>query len=65
MKNFQDKKLSRDEAKNVLGGVRNPADDCPPGTYEYTCVITGGDLSHLTYVKYCIPNGQPTPGCFS
>jgi hypothetical protein len=68
MKNFQGKKLSRDEAKNVLGGLRNPADDCPGGTHEYTCVMSAPGESgigggQVLYLKYCVPDGQQNPPC--
>ncbi|MFD0794340.1 hypothetical protein ACFQZX_11990 [Mucilaginibacter litoreus] len=70
MKNFKDyqkKRLTREEARNVLGGVRNPDDDCPAGTHEYICVTTapGGQsgLDDLIYLRYCVQDGQPNPPC--
>lgn len=68
MLNKKYKPLSREEAKIVLGGYRNPDDDCPVGTHEYICVqsvpghsgIGGGDL---LYLRYCVQDGQANPPC--
>jgi len=68
LKNYQKNALTREEAKRVLGGVRNPADDCPSGTHEYTCVTSAPGESgigggQLIYLHYCVQDGQPNPPC--
>lgn len=69
MLNKKFKPLSREEAKKVLGGVRDPNDPlCPMGTHEYICAqsnnlqsgIGGGQI---TYLRYCVQDGQPNPPC--
>jgi hypothetical protein len=63
------KPLSREEAKQVLGGVRDPHDPiCPAGTHEYVCAQSNPGQSgigggQITYLRYCVPDTQPNPPC--
>lgn len=63
MKNFDSKRLSREEQRKVLGGLKNVNDDCPAGTHEFICVTGGGGLDGLIYIRYCVPDYETNPQC--
>ncbi|MFD0794341.1 hypothetical protein ACFQZX_11995 [Mucilaginibacter litoreus] len=64
MKEFRNKfkQLSREEAKAVLGGVRDPnspPEQCPSGTHKFTCLY-GTDR-----IEYCVDDNVGNPDCGS
>lgn len=63
LKNYQKNALSREEAKRVLGGLRDVNADCPGGTHEFICVTGGTGLDNLIYIRYCVPDTEQNPPC--
>ena len=62
--------LTRAEAKNIMGGLKDVNDECPIGTHEFLCTTSSpstepgdGGLSHVIHLRYCIPNNEPDPYC--
>ncbi|GGH04176.1 hypothetical protein [Mucilaginibacter phyllosphaerae] len=68
LKNYQKNALSREEAKKVLGGLRDVNADCPGGTHEFICVTSapgesGVGSGQLIRTRYCVPDTEPNPPC--
>lgn len=56
--------LTRNQLKNVTGGVKNVNDGCPDGLTEWTCVSSApgtSGLDGLIYATYCLPAWEPSP----